>query len=322
MDDLSLSQKMPVKVYYNKNLLLKRNQNNKNRINDLYKGYECSNYINRKGYSYPIAIYREPTLYSKYKERLVLSQKPIEKKSLLNKNYHHLYFNSHTNSQFLNTSKSYSNIKSNKANKINNPYKTFYKKRKIDNEDINKEINYTKQVNNNLSYTNFFNCNKNNKMYQNLYLSQVEKRGFNYNKIKAASLQRMAMNNNCKYDLEEDYYYNNKEVSYILESNKRTFFPQMKKFLINKYKNLKSNEKLDDDIFIRKDKSKGIIDIKNNPNFKFHIYHDQKGKIKELDKPIERYLKMTKDKLRDIKVMSRINKINDPEIIKMYKSII
>ena len=319
MEDLSLSRKMPVKVYCNNKLLLKKNENNKNRTDNLDKRYECSNYINRKGYSYPIAIYREPTLYTKYKERLVLSQKPIEKKSLINKNYHHLYFNSHTNTKFLNTSNSYSNIKSNKAN---NPYKTFYKKRKTDNEKINKEINYSKHINNNLSYTNFFNCNKNNKMYQNLYLSQVEKRGFNYNKIKAASLQRMAMNNNCKYDLEEDYYYNNKEVSYVLESKKRIFFPQMKKFLINKYKNLKSNEKLDDDIFIRKDKTKGIINIKNNPNFKFHIYHDQKGKIKELDKPIERYLKMTKDKLRDIKLMSRINKINDPEIIKMYKSII
>ncbi len=318
IEKIKLSKEIPIKIFYKNKLFLKKNENNKNRMNKLDKqNDEHSNSINKKGYIYPVAIYKEPTLFTQYKERLILSQKPIEKKPLLNKNYHHIYFNSHSNNLFLNANNNYSNIKSNN----NNPDKTFYKKRN-NKKEYTKEKNYSMhKMDKNLSYTNFFNCNSNNKIYQNLYLSEIRKRGFNYNKLKIASLQRMAMNNFCKSDI-DDNEYNNKQVSYVLESHQRNFFPQMKKFLINKYNNLKNNENLDVEKYIKNNKSKKLMDIKNNPNFKFHIFHDQKGKIKELDKPCKRNLKMTKTKIRDLKIMSKISKINDPEIIEMYKSII
>ena len=125
------------------------------------------------------------------------------------------------------------------------------------------------------------------------------------------------MNNFSKSEINKNKF-NENEVSYILETKKRQFFPQMKNFLINKFINSKDNTKLIEN----KSKINAIINIKNNPNFKFHIFHDKKGKIRELDKPCKRSLKMTTEKIRDLKIMSKINKIKDPELIKIYKSIL
>ena len=330
MANYVLSNKMPIKVYYKNECFEERPEIHKNKIDNQNR---YANSLNKKVYSYPIALYKEPTLFEQYKERLILSQKSDKKRSLLNKYYHHIFFNSHSKKLILNSSNSYSNIKAKKIiqhktyyknlssnNIINNKYKeniyynTFYNK-----DNNSSDV----KVQNNLTSSRLFNYNYNydNNIYQQMYLSEVKKRGFNYHKIKVASLQRMALNNFCKSEIDE-YNSNNNNVSFILEAKRRTFFPQMKKFLINKYIDNKDKSDKLNEINYRKKNNQGVINIKNNPNFKFHIFHDQKGKMKELDKPCIRSLKMTKAKVRDLKIMSKINKIKDPEIIKMYKSII
>ena len=236
MTNYILSEKTPIKVYYINESVKERPEIHKNKIDNQYR---VINSLNKKVYSYPIAVYKEPTLLEQYKERLILSQKPINKKSLLNKYYHHIFFNSHSKKLILNPNNSYSNIKSNKPIK-SYQHKTFYKNKS--NNDIikdkdNKNVYYNTYYNkdnnssnvkiqNNLSSSRLFNYNYNydNNIYQQMYLSEVKKRGFNYHKIKVASLQRMALNNFCKSEIDE-YNCNNNNVSYILEAKRRTFFP-------------------------------------------------------------------------------------------------
>ena len=334
MSNLTPAKKIPIKIYYKKELLEIKPDN---QLNDLKNKKQFYNKLNKKGYAYPISIYKEPSLYEQYKERLILSEKPKKKKSLINQNYHHLSFKSHSNSMFLNPNNINSN--SNKSNNdITNPYKTYYNN--MNHINSNKEFKSKKRI----FYNTFYNKERspgniklkknfssstfpyrynayNNNIYQQNYLSEIEKRGFNYNKLKVASMQRMAMYNYIKFEKDFNYNYNNNEASYILETSKRNYFPQMKKFLINKFKkNSDENMFLSEEKNDKNNKMKGVINIKNNPSFKFHVFHDQKGNIKELDKPCIRSLKMTKERVRDLKVMSKINRINDPEIIEMYKS--
>ena len=59
------------------------------------------NALNERVYIYPLALYKEPTLFEKFRERLLLSEKPIKKKVLIfliNNNYHHLCFKTHSKS--------------------------------------------------------------------------------------------------------------------------------------------------------------------------------------------------------------------------------
>ena len=281
------------------------------------------NALNEQVYIYPLALYKEPTLFEKFRERLLLSEKPIKKKVLINNNYHHLCFKTHSksifsNSNIINKKNPNQNSKNIKGN--NKEYNS--KKKRLYNTFYNQENNDQKiKLRKNYSSSIPFRFENDNKVYQKIYLSEVEKRGFNYSKLKLASIQRKAMRNFIKFD-NNDFDYNQK-ASYILETNKRQFFPQMKKFLINKYLYKNNNNDYTNEEKISKfNKSQAVINIKNNPSFKFHIFHDQKGKEKKLEKPCIRTLKMTLEKMRDIKVMSKINKINDPEIIQMYKSVI
>ena len=62
-----------------------------------------------------------------------------------------------------------------------------------------------------------------------------------------------------------------------------------------------------------------IINIKNSGRFQFHVFRDQYGFKKQLDKKETPELKMTKERVRDLKVMAKINMIKDQEIIDIYK---
>ena len=327
-------KKIPVQIFYNKKLNEGKGNKNYYKEKDL-KNQNNYNSLNEHTYIYPLALYLEPTLFEKYKERLLLSEKPTYKKDLINKNYHHLSFKTHSKSMLLNPD---NNNINNDKNRTKNKYKINYnnninylnKSKEENNKELNSKNNRTvynkektdKQIKlrKNFSSSMPYRFNNDNNLYQQIYLSEVEKRGFNYNKIKLASMQRKALGKFNKYDNNYFYYNNyNYKPSYILETNKRSYFPQMKKFLINKYldKNNSNEEKM-----IKNNKPQGVINIKNNPNFKFHIFHDHKGKEKQLEKPCKRTLKMTIEKIRDLKIMAKINKINDPEIIHMYKSVI
>ena len=289
--------------------------------------YEEVNYNNRNKkvvYNYPLALYKQPTLFEKFKERVILAGKPRIKKPLINKNYHHLSFKSHSDILILNPYINKSPNMSYNNNDTNTQSKTYYKtfhnsfNQRIKEENPNgKTIYNTKngRKNNKLILPKYYAINHN--IYQKIYLSEVEKRGFNYNKIRIAMKKREVLNSLNSYSRYENEYgpLENKKVFFVLEPNQRDFFPKSKKFLYKK-------QDTDDDIslkYLRYHKSRSIINIKKDGKFKFHVYHDRKGRIKELDKRSERTYKSTMEKLRDMKLLARIIKLKEPETIQMFK---
>ena len=170
--------------------------------------------------------------------------------------------------------------------------------------------------------------NKESNMFKKGQLSQIEKRGNYYNKILIASLQRQALNNYSlanfmRGDLNFDTFnsiFNNRSHPnelWDLENTKKT---EIRQFLNNRI--IAVNEKKDNiDEYFNINK-KHIFPKINKGEFKFHVFHDINGLEKELTKPTVRTLKMTKARIRDLKVMASINKIRDPDIIQKYKSLI
>ena len=167
--------------------------------------------------------------------------------------------------------------------------------------------------------------------YRTSYLHEMEKRGNMYNKIKIAQLQRIALQNFSSMSANGRHYSNGSiptgktDESYILETKKRKRLPGIKEYICSRLKNMR-NEEMNTPEYYRerskkyeRNKLPELINIKNSGRFQFHVYHDQYGYIKELDKREFRELKMTKEKVRDLKVMAKINKTNDPEIIDIYK---
>jgi len=164
------------------------------------------------------------------------------------------------------------------------------------------------------------------------YIKEMERRGNQYNKIKMASMQRIALHNFSSINLNDNHYVNGSipsgksDESYILETQKRKKLPGIKEYMVHRLKNIKENEVNTPEYYREKsrknevNKLPEIIDIKNSGRFRFHVFHDQYGYRKQLDKkPINKGLKMTKNKIRDLKVMTNISKIKDPELIDLYK---
>ena len=167
--------------------------------------------------------------------------------------------------------------------------------------------------------------------YRISYLHQMEKRGNMYNKIKIAQLQRIALKNFSSMSMNGNNYVNGSiptgksNESYILETKKRKKLPGIKDYICSRLKKMK-NEELNTPEYYRerskkyeRNKLPELINIKNSGRFQFHVFHDQYGYIKELDKRGKTEFKMTKEKVRDLKVMQQINKTNDPEIIEFYR---
>ena len=167
--------------------------------------------------------------------------------------------------------------------------------------------------------------------YRTSYLHEMEKRGNMYNKIKIAQLQRIALKNFSSMSMNGNHYVNGSiptgksNESYILETKKRKRLPGIKEYICSRLKHIK-NEELNTPEYYRerskkyeRNKLPELINIKNSGRFQFHVYHDQYGYKKELDKRDKTELKMTKEKVRDLKIMQQINKTNDPEIIDFYR---
>ena len=101
--------------------------------------------------------------------------------------------------------------------------------------------------------------------------------------------------------------------------------PGIKEYLHYRLKSMKENDMNSPENFreiskqFEKNNLPEIIDIKNSGRFKFHVFHDLYEFIKEMDKRDNRVLKMTKDKIRDLKIMAKINKIKEPELNETFK---
>jgi len=148
-----------------------------------------------------------------------------------------------------------------------------------------------------------------------------------YNKIKIAQLQRIALKNFSSMCMNGNHYVNGSiptgktNESYVLETKKRKRLPGIKEYICSRLKSMKNEEYNTPEYYrerskkYERNKLPELINIKNSGRFQFHIFHDQYGYKKELDKRGNPEPKMTKEKVRDLKIMSKINKLDDPELI-------
>lgn len=164
----------------------------------------------------------------------------------------------------------------------------------------------------------FNNIQQENYFRKKDFLSQIEKRGNYYNKKIIASLQRQALN---KISLP---IFKNNDVDYFLpkinkcntiEESAKNKLPEVRQFLNNRITIV--NEKKNGDFWNNNENFKKIKKRK-----KKYTEFDKKQINKDYNKPLEKVIKMTKNKLRDLKVMASINKIRDPDIINKYKALI
>lgn len=177
-----------------------------------------------------------------------------------------------------------------------------------------------------------------NHIMKKKYLNEIEKRGNFYNKIIISSLQRTALNfynkdNLLKY-YGENFSDSEKELvskdngieSYVLESPGRKKFPKMKKYLINKLAMLERrrrqnifnfececNPQISGSVNVNPKKVIKLSSFKN----KFHF-----NKTLDNKTPKKPYKNITDSRVRDWKIMVSISKINDPDIIQKYKSML
>ena len=294
-------------------------------------------------YPYPICLHNEKDPIDEYKLRIIKARNKGSDTFL--KNYLNYNFSKNDiNNNSINNSK---NIKENAfENNKNNLFITEDKK----NFQISKSKSFKKlnPIKNNNKSINVFTHKKTLQKsqsdifdqfsqkainhYKTLYLIEMEKRGNLYNKRRMASLQRIALHNFSSMNLKDNHYVNGSipsgksDESYILETKKRKKLPGIREYICYRLKNMKEKETNTPEYYLakykkyEKNKLPEMIDIKNNGRFKFHVFHDQYGFRKELDKRnSNKGLKMTKDRIRDLKVMSQINKIKDPDLIDTYK---
>ena len=288
-------------------------------------------------YPYPICLHTEKDPFNEYKLRIIKAKNKgsdtflknylkfnFPKNDIINNNdinnLNELFLESNKNKLFITenkkfkVSKSLNSLNTNNAN--DNPQNQFNYKRILPKSKSDIFNPYSQEGVNN---------------YKESYLKEMEKRGNLYNKRKMAYLQRIALHNFSSMNMYDNHYVNGSipsgksDESYVLETKKRKKLPGMKEYLVYRLKNMKDNEMNTPEYYLEKSKKleknklPEIIDIKNSGRFKFHVYHDQYGFRKELDKRENRGLKMTKEKIRDLKIMAKINKIQDPELIETYK---
>ena len=343
----------------NEKLTITKLQTNKSQLennNTITKyNHEKSNNNGGKIYTYPILYHKERDPLDEFKLRIIKSKN--ETSDTFDKNYLKFNFAKNDASLFNNTKIIQAKMTQNNLSKISmlensksNLFITANKKLdiKLDNQKLRKKIDVN--INNpsrkfksisvfthkhvmKKSHSDIFNPFSKEALsqYRTSYLHEMEKRGNNYNKIKIAQLQRIALQNFSSMSANGNHYVNGSiptgknDESYILETKKRKRLPGIKEYIVSRLKNMK-NEEVNTPEFYRerskkyeRNKLPELINIKNSAFFQFHVYHDQYGYKKELDKRGNPELKMTKDKVRDLKIMAKINKTNDPEIIEIYK---
>ena len=340
----------------NKNINKNENvEKEKNDINKNEKGNNISKNLNNSKtiynssilYSYPmICLHNEKDPIEDYKLREIKGRNKGSDTFL--KNYLKFNFAKNdlsNNNSFRNKSNNNNiNIKDNKLE--NNKNSSFFITEQLKDYQLPTSIKNAKYINNKdktidalahkktlkKSKSDIFNIYspKAINYYKTLYLIQMEKRGNLYNKRKIASLQRIALHNFSAINLNDSHFVNGSipsgkfNESFILETKSRKKMPNIREYIFNRLKNMRKKKVNSPEYYYEKfknheNKLPEIIDIKKSERFKFHVYHDLYGFKKELDKRDNKELKMTREKIRDLKVMSKISKINDPYLTDLYK---
>ena len=240
-------------------------------------------------------------------------EKPIDKKKLIN---------FHLNPKF---KKSSSN-------------KEFYKSTYL----INDSPNETRVVLTN-NYSNKFLLEEKNafknpysqssiKFFKNNQIRGIVKRSYFFDKIIDSKIKRYALNNFSNLEIEKNENNDTKDtnlytkIESLIDKQKiYTKIPKLKdylKYIIKKSKNKErkrsfSNENEED----TEKKLPQIINIKKD-KFKFQLSKDDNGEIKDLSKPTQNKIKMTTDRIRDMKLMEKINKIKEKDLVEDLKLIL
>lgn len=265
--------------------------------NNSMKNLECESISE---YIYPICVFKNNNIESeemrKIKSRMI-SMKNSQKYIECNK---------------VNNTKRYLSRMMLKVNKVKNNNKI---KRKINRSNSNPSFPYSKQE---------------NYLKRKKYLSEIEKRGNFFNKKYIATLQRHTLNSlslpvhlkkNNNEISKKNIIYNNINQQNLIEEVNNNSLNKVRIFLNNRIRlvNMKNGDDLDD--YFNLDKI-GFLPKNEKKEFKFHVFHDINGLEKDISKPTKRELKMTKTRIRDLKVMHSINKIRDPEIIQKYRNLL
>ena len=342
------------KLQTNKSQL--ENSNTISKYNN-YERTNNNNNNEGKEYTYPILYHKERDPLDEFKLRIIKSKS--ETSDIFNKNYLKFNFSKNDASVFNNTKiiqakMTQNNPKMIENSKNNNLFITANKKLDIKSDHLDQKKNTKINSNNNIKrqkeFKTQFIFNKNQLMkksnsdifikpyskealsnYRTSYLHEMEKRGNMYNKIKIAQLQRIALKNFSSMCINGNHYINGSiptgksNESYILETKKRKRLPGIKEYICSKLKSMKNEEYNTPEYYrerskkYERNKLPEIINIKNSGRFQFHVFRDQYGFKKQLDKKETPELKMTKERVRDLKVMAKINMIKDQEIIDIYK---
>ena len=323
-----------------------------------YEKTSINNNIKGKEYTYPILYHKERDPLDEFKLRIIKSKSEtsdIFNKNYLKFNFSKNDATLFNNTKIIQTKMTQNNSKMNSENsKNNNLFITASKKFDIKGDHIqqkkNKKVNDNNKIIKQKEFKTQFIFNKNQLMkksnsdiflkpyskealtnYRTSYLHEMEKRGNMFNKIKIAQLQRIALKNFSSMYINGNHYINGSiptgksNESYILETKKRKRLPGIKEYICSKLKSMKNEEYNTPEYYrerskkYERNKLPEIINIKNSGRFQFHVFRDQYGFKKQLDKKANPELKMTKEKVRDLKVMAKINMIKDPEIIDIYR---
>lgn len=343
------------KLQTNKSQL--ENSNTISKYNNYERTNNNNNNNEGKEYTYPILYHKERDPLDEFKLRIIKSKS--ETSDIFNKNYLKFNFSKNDASVFNNTKiiqakMTQNNSKMLENSKNNNLFITANKKLDIKSDHLDQKKNTKINSNNNIKrqkeFKTQFIFNKNQLMkksnsdifikpyskealsnYRTSYLHEMEKRGNMYNKIKIAQLQRIALKNFSSMCINGNHYINGSiptgksNESYILETKKRKRLPGIKEYICSKLKSMKNEEYNTPEYYrerskkYERNKLPEIINIKNSGRFQFHVFRDQYGFKKQLDKKETPELKMTKERVRDLKVMAKINMIKDQEIIDIYK---
>ena len=294
-------------------------------------------------YSYPICLQTERDPFEDYKLRLI-RQKYKGYDSFL-ENYYKFNFakndvsNMKINKDYLLKYLSIKNkndllvTEDKNKNKILSPRSTDTSLN--NNENLNRQYKRITRSNSFLDNNPY--SKKSIKKYKNKYINEIEKRGNSFTKRRIAYFQRLALNSFSSMNINDSNGLNgsilsgNNNESLVLEAKEKEKEKPMdlKDYLSLKLKDMKDSEKNSYETFKehsqQREKQKKlpkIINIKNSKKFHFHVFHDRYGFVKEMDKRENLPIKMTKEKIRDLKIMAKIKKIKDPFLIDIYKRVI
>ena len=230
------------------------------------------------------------------------------------------------------------NFQSNPQFKKSSSNKDFYKSTFLINET---SIETSSMSTNN--YTNRFLLEEKNafknpysqssiKFFKNNQIRAIVKRSYFFDKLIDSKIKRYALNNFSLLEIEKNDNNDTKEtllyskMKHTIDKDKMySKIPKLKdylKFIIKKSKKKERERNFSKESEEETErKLPQIINIKRD-KFKFQLSKDDNGEIKDLSKPSHNKIKMTTDRIRDMKLMEKLNKIKEKEFLESLKLIL